>query len=57
MQTNDVDRPELIKLARELQRHADIAKDHETYAKRFDFAGYAQRILKAIGVEVNCDGE
>ena len=52
MLCRSVDVDELLALADEMDRHADMAAGHVAYAARFDFAGWARRIREAL-VEVD----
>lgn len=41
----------LLDIADEFDHIGDIAGEHELYAMRFDFGGYAQKIRDAVGAE------
>lgn len=41
----------LLNIADEFDHIGDIAGEHDLYAMRFDFGGYAQKIRDAVGAE------
>lgn len=41
----------LLNIADEFEHIGSIAGEHELYAMRFDFGGYAKKIRDAVGVE------
>lgn len=46
-----IDRDALLNIADEFDHIGNIAGEHELYAMRFDFVGYAQKIRDAVGAE------